>query len=207
MYKIYINETPLVLVDQSKLADLPEPTASRIVARYPGKSKYLLNYIDMLEKGRRYDEIFLYFDDYEQLTTDFNALFKKIEAAGGVVYNKSNEILFIYRKGFWDLPKGKIDPGETEEDAAVREVQEETGVQHLDLEHLITTTYHTYRSKNEKRILKKTFWFQMRTTDVTLTPQMEEDIDRAEWIHRDAFLEHCKPVYNSILNLIEELTF
>lgn len=206
MYKIYINETPLVLADQSELPNLPQPTEKVIVARYPGKSKYLLNYIDMLEKSGRYDAIYIYTDDFEHLKTDFNNLFKIIEAAGGVVYNNLEQILFIYRRGFWDLPKGKIDPGETEKVAAIREVQEETGLGKIELQEFIKATYHTYRSKKEKRILKKTFWFKMRTTESSLTPQTEEDIEKAEWINGKHFLENCRPVYSNVKSLIEELT-
>ena len=191
---------------QADLSKLPEPSSQQIIARYPGKPKFLLNYIDMLEKSDRYDSIYLYSNNFEQLSTDFNTLFKIIDAAGGVVHNNSKEILFIYRKGFWDLPKGKIDKGESKEEAALREVQEETGVKDLQLESFIKATYHTYRSKKEKRILKRTFWFNMRTNVQSLIPQIEEDIEKAIWMNSEVFLKDCRPVYGSIKSLIEELT-
>lgn len=206
MYKIYINATPIILVDQVDLVKLPAPNDKRIIARYPGKPKFLLHYIDMLEKSDRYEAIYLFSKNFDKLSTDFNGLFKIIDAAGGIVHNNLKEILFIYRKGFWDLPKGKIDKGETREEAAVREVQEETGVENLKLQDFIKATYHTYRSKKEKRILKRTFWFNMRTNDHSLIPQIEEDIEQAIWMTREEFLKDCQPVYGNILSLIEELT-
>lgn len=206
MYKIYINDTPLILCHSDEVEKLPAADDQHLIARYPGISRFLLNYIDMLEKTGRYDLVALYSDNFEQLKTDFDSLFKIIEAAGGVVYNKSNQILFIYRRGFWDLPKGKIDKGESKEMAAVREVQEETGINDVELLDFITETYHTYRTGKEKRILKRTYWFNMRTNETELVPQTEEDIEQAIWIRKDDFLAQDQPVYGNIKTLIENLS-
>ena len=109
----------------------------------------------------------------------------------------------IYRRGSWDLPKGKIDKGESIEAAAIREVQEETGVQQLTLGKPLLTTYHTYRLKSGKRVLKKTYWFVMQTKDLELTPQSEEDIEKAIWIKPKVFLDGRYPMYNTIRNVLE----
>ncbi|MBC7124321.1 MAG: NUDIX domain-containing protein, partial [Bacteroidales bacterium] len=93
----------------------------------------------------------------------FTQCFNHIEAAGGVVFNTSNEILLIKRFGRWDLPKGKVEPNEPISDAALREVSEETGVKGITLGKQITTTYHTY-TLNGKQMLKSTHWFNMYTT-------------------------------------------
>ena len=75
-----------------------------------------------------------------------------IEAAGGLVFNEKNELLMIFRRGFWDLPKGKVDEGETLEQCAVREVQEETGLQNIMLgDFLIFLNWQFFSST-------KTFW-------------------------------------------------
>jgi len=204
MYKIYINDTPLILAKADEIAEKTTASDRELVTRYAGKPKFLFNYIDMLEKGRRFDAVTLYFDDVEQLFADFASHFTIIEAAGGLVFNAKNELLLIFRRGVWDLPKGKIDAGESKEDAAAREVQEETGLQNLTLGDLRDTMYHTYR-EGKQRILKRTYWFEMRTGDTELTPQAEEDIERAEWWQLEAFLASDLPVYASIRDLLAQI--
>ncbi|MEM6380677.1 MAG: NUDIX hydrolase [Bacteroidota bacterium] len=203
MYKIYINETPLILAKLESRDSLPSSSPTRLVARYPGLPKMILNYCDLLEKNPNFEYVFLYTENLPQLVQDFLKNHKLIEAAGGLVYNTQNEILAIYRRGSWDLPKGKIDKGESIEAAAIREVQEETGVQQLTLGKPLLTTYHTYRLKSGKRVLKKTYWFEMQTKDLELTPQSEEDIEKAIWIKPKVFLDGRYPMYNTIRNVLE----
>jgi 8-oxo-dGTP pyrophosphatase MutT (NUDIX family) len=201
MYKIYINETPLTLMRETDVI-IGSNTPENLVARYPGNPKHLFGYIDMLEKTRRLDSVTIYSAEYDQLVKDFESLYKIIEAAGGVVYQPSGKILAIFRRDFWDLPKGKIDPGESNEEAAVREVQEETGIQDVDLGDYITTTHHTYKTKSKKRILKRTYWFKMKTSDTKLIPQTEEDIEQAIWIDTAELLEQDEPIYNNIREVL-----
>ena len=181
MYKIYVNGTPLHLVN-SNFRELPTPGADEavFVMRYPGKKKFLLNYVDMLEKNQRYHAVYIHHTDPERLFADFREQFKLVEAAGGVVFN-DGKVLLMYRRGSWDLPKGKIDKGESQEAAAVREVEEETGLTEVTRHELIATTYHTYREK-KKRILKPTYWYRMTTGQHELTPQTEEDIEELRWV-------------------------
>jgi 8-oxo-dGTP pyrophosphatase MutT (NUDIX family) len=111
------------------------------------------------------------------------------------------QLLVIYRRNSWDLPKGKIDTGETPDIAAIREVQEETGVVNLSISHEIIQTWHTYKQK--KRILKRTYWFDMITSDVNLIPQLEEDIEEARWVDPQEFLnEEVYPKYGNIKDLV-----
>lgn len=205
MYKIYINDTPLILAGTDEIADKKAQNDRELVARYVGKPKFLFHYIDMLEKGKRFDAVTLYFDDVEQLFSDFASHYNIIEAAGGLVFNANQEMLLIFRRGTWDLPKGKIDKGETKEAAAVREVQEETGLQNLTLGDLRHTMYHTYR-EGRQRILKRTYWFEMHTTDADLTPQAEEQIEKAEWWQLEKFLASELPVYASIRALLVQIS-
>jgi 8-oxo-dGTP pyrophosphatase MutT (NUDIX family) len=199
MYKIYINETPLFL--QSAAEVQPAASERELVARYPGKPKFLLNYVDMLEKGRRFDTVTLYTDDVEQLFQDFASQYKIVEAAGGVVTNETGKVLLLFRRGFWDLPKGKIDSGETKEAAAVREVQEETGLQQLTLGTALGETYHTYKD-GKTRILKRTYWYAMRTRETRLQPQTEEDIEQAVWVELNSFLNEEDRVYGNIRDVL-----
>ncbi|MFM9951738.1 MAG: NUDIX hydrolase [Saprospiraceae bacterium] len=204
MYTIYINETRLLLKEADGMPENSIGDAQNIVARYAGKPKHLSGYIDMLEKTNRFQSITLYAEDYEKLVRDFFSLFKLIEAAGGLVLNPADEILFIYRRGFWDLPKGKIDKGESPSEAALREVREETGLEQLELGAELMITYHTYREKDGRRILKRTYWYQMKTEELALHPQAEEDIEEAVWMSRPVFFSgEEKRVYRSILEVLK----
>src|SRR5690606_9465193 len=107
---------------------------------------------------------------------NFTKRYTRITAAGGLVYNEKNELLLILRQGKWDLPKGKVDKGETVEEGAVREVMEECGINGLDLGDFLLKTYHTYFLEGQ-RVLKTTHWFKMRTTYYSaMAPQLEENI-------------------------------
>jgi 8-oxo-dGTP pyrophosphatase MutT (NUDIX family) len=206
MYKIYINNTPLFLLRREELASDQPSDEHNLVARYSGKAKLLLSYADLLEKNDRFQSVCLYSDDYDQLIRDFWSHYHVIEAAGGVVFNTRREVLMIFRGNHWDLPKGKIDPGESREMAAVREVQEETGLGKLSLGDCLTTTYHTYRGKKKGRILKITYWYWMETEEETLVPQVEEDIEKAVWRNPAEFLaNNQEPVYRSIHDVLSAL--
>ena len=205
MYKIYINDTPLFLVNPEMMHDKSLHFSQKLVARYNGKPKFLLHYIDMLEKTNRYDAVIIFHHKVKKLFKDFKSLFKRINAAGGIVYNDNDEILMIYRRQFWDLPKGKIDQGESKKAAAIREVQEETGIQDVKIEKRLTKTIHTYRLKNGKRILKYSYWYLMRTSEVELIPQVEEDIEEAVWIRQEDFISSKKKAYGSIMDVLLSL--
>lgn len=206
MYKIYINETPLILATDDEVQKGAWKKGERILlARYPGKAKFLMNYIDMLEKSRRFDEVVLYSDNYDQLCRDFESHFTILEAAGGIVLNPEGQMLFIFRRGYWDLPKGKIDAGESREEAAAREVREETGLDQLEMGPLLATTHHTYRDGKGRRILKHTYWYRMESSGGRLVPQAEEDIEQAVWMPLKDFLAGNRPVYRSILEMLKKI--
>ena len=206
MYKIYINETPLTLTTSDTAKEYGPVSEKILILRYPGKKKFLLNIVNQLEHSRRFEKVVVSHNDLEELWNAFQKIFKKIEAAGGTVFNKNGEVLMIHRRSFWDLPKGKIDPGETPEQASVREVQEETGIQSIDLKNHLMDTYHTYQQKG-KRILKKTYWYKMTTNDMHLTPQSEEDIELAVWQDIRTFLQNPKGnIYGSIKDVLTEVS-
>jgi 8-oxo-dGTP pyrophosphatase MutT (NUDIX family) len=113
---------------------------------------------------------------------DFSAAFKSITAAGGRVENEDQDVLMIYRRDKWDLPKGKVDEGETIPEAALREVKEECGVNQLTLGSKLGIIYHLYHHKG-KWILKDTHWFKMQgSIEDVLIPQHEEDIMQIQWM-------------------------
>ena len=118
----------------------------------------------------------------DALWQHFKSAYQVVEAAGGLVTNSNGDILCIQRRGKWDLPKGKLDPGETISEAAVREVEEECGIGDLAIERQIETTWHTY-TENQQLILKPTYWFDMsHQGSAELMPQTEEGITQAKWI-------------------------
>lgn len=125
-----------------------------------------------------------------------------IIAAGGLVFNEKNELLMMFRRGKWDLPKGKLDAGESIENCAVREVEEETGVGNIQLKKLIGKTYHEYFDKwIGADVFKETWWFLMHVKGTSnLTPQIEEDIEQVIWAN-EKLVEQC--LQNSYPNIIE----
>ncbi len=202
MYKIYINDNPLFLIAAGELASLRSQYPGCLTGRYTGRLKTILHYVDLLEKSQQARTVVLHSADPEGLVADFFSQFNYLEAAGGLVFNSEGKALFIFRRGRWDLPKGKVDPGETPPETAVREVREETGVEHLVLKDHLTDTFHTYREKG-KRILKRTYWYAMETTDTRLVPQTEEDIEKAVWVEiNETFLQHPE-IYPSILEVVQ----
>lgn len=131
--------------------------------------------------------------------------FNKIKTAGGLVYHsESDAYLWIRRLGLWDLPKGKIELGESSKDAAIREIREECGLTgKLDLKHRICSTYHVYEFKN-KSILKKNNWYYLEYEgDLNTTPQVEESITEVQWIKKKDFINCLSQTYPSIQEVIE----
>lgn len=204
MYKIYINEIPLLLISSEDAKNYDHKDLSNLLVSYRQNRKYLHRYIDNLEKGAKYESIIIHSEDLEQLKEDFFGKYKIRKAGGGVVFNETGKILAIYRGGYWDLPKGKMEKGETIEETAVREVQEETGVQNIKLGAFITDTYHTFKNKKNNRILKWSTWYKMETSDTQLTPQAEEDIQEAIFLDKEELLAKT-PIYNNIVEVLNQL--
>ncbi len=191
MHRIYFDKSYIKFLPEQKGKN-KQMAPDKLVARYSGQRNSLMAYIDMLEKSNKYKSVTLYHEDVEQLFLDFCSYFKIVEAGGGIVENKNKDILMIYRRGAWDLPKGKIDPGETESQAAVREVQEETGLQEIDLGEKIGVTRHVYRNRSGKRCIKLSHWYKMNTSEMILKPQAEEDIEKAIWVELKRFTKENK---------------
>lgn len=129
--------------------------------------------------------VFVIFEQEEQrkkFLDQFMELFKTREAAGGLVYNENGELLVILDKNRWTLPKGHVEWKEAIEDAAVREVKEETGIKSLELKEKITESYHTFK-RRKSWVLKTTHWYRMiASSKEELVPQLEENITDIRWI-------------------------
>jgi 8-oxo-dGTP pyrophosphatase MutT (NUDIX family) len=197
MYKIFINEKPLLLVTKTEAASIPT-NEMQLKSPYFGPKRHLFHFVDTLEKeSKRILEIVVVCQDLEKAFLELKELADEQVAGGGVVRNSTGEILAIFRRDWWDLPKGKMDKGETIDQTALREVREETGLKSIQLGNFIDITYHIFRNSKGKLILKTTHWFGMNTTETNLIPQSEEDIDQAVWLTKEELLAKT-PIYENI---------
>jgi len=172
MYKVFVNEKKLLLSKQSENLEKTlgyENVTSLEIA------------LDLLE-NTSVKELNVFGENIDEIWQEFQKLFRIIEAAGGIVSNPDSDILFIKRLGKWDLPKGKMEKGESREESAVREIEEETGLQNVELLSFINTTYHIYIERNGDKVLKCTHWFEMNFDgEDTSKPQIEEGITEVAW--------------------------
>jgi 8-oxo-dGTP pyrophosphatase MutT (NUDIX family) len=146
----------------------------------------------------------LYDADFSKLKSSFFKNFTLIKAAGGLVKNEKDEILMIFRRGKWDLPKGKLDEGETIEECAKREVQEETGLQQIEIIKPLDITYHTY-TQFGKAILKESHWYAMKNTgNEKLIPQTEEDITEITWAKKEDAQKYVSNTFPSLTKVLKK---
>ena len=125
-----------------------------------------------------------------------------IVAAGGMVFNPDGDLLMMFRKGMWDMPKGKLDEGESIEDCALREVIEETGLSSISLGEKLSITYHTYYYQ-EKLVVKPAHWYKMYFKGIEHPiPQVEEDITEIRWVKKDEARKLMSNMFPSIQEMI-----
>ena len=194
MYKVFFNQKPIVLTTE---IILPTEDSPLFFVKFTTK-KFILQVL----KSKKVKMLYLYHSKEEKLWYYFFSMFKLIEAAGGLVKkSKTNHFLFIFRNKKWDLPKGRINKNEEIENAAIREVEEETGVKNLSIIKTLNTTYHIFK-KNRKYRLKKTFWYLMNTNyNGKLTPETNEGIEEAIWIDKNSIDSLKGKMYQNI-NLV-----
>lgn len=196
MYKVFVNEKKLLLSKQSenleKTLGYEDITTLEIA-------------LDLLE-NTSVKELNVFGEDIDQIWKEFQSLFRIIEAAGGLVNNPEGDILFIKRLGKWDLPKGKMEKGESREESAVREIEEETGLKDVKLMQFINTTYHIYVERNGEKILKYTHWFEMDFNgEDTSKPQIEEGITEVAWKNTSQIEEEVFPsTFKNIKLIVKE---
>ena len=197
---IYFGDKPVILcdtIDKEINEMLHHPDAVFVDEISPRAIKAMLHEI----KKDEFHAGVLWNTDFAKLKETFFKNFEIIEAAGGIVQNEKKEILFINRLGKWDLPKGKVEPGEKEEESAVREVTEETSVKDLHLKKKISETYHVYDAFG-KHFLKVSHWYYMTCSATqTLVPQTVEDITEVKWVKTKDIKEPMQNTYPSIKNI------
>ena len=200
MYKIYIEDKTVYLTDKQEYIN---NLANGLIVRYDSKSslKILIEKFELLTNEHL---LYIYADDLNELLFEFKSLYVFIEAAGGLVYNKNKQFMAIFRKGKWDLPKGKVEENEQYSETAVREVSEECGIKPLCVLKKLKSTYHTYWINNQ-RVLKKTYWYEMfYDGQEKLVPQTEEDIVEAKWIDPSEVKIVLENTYLSIDSVLKE---
>ena len=200
MHKIYFEKRSIVICtpDEAALAD---PNS---VEFHLGDKLDIHALVGMFEASATLSRIYIPSGDTDATYRRICSEFKEVNAAGGLVSNRRGDYLLIRRDGLWDLPKGHQEPGEDIRITAVREVQEETGVDKLQLRDLICITDHCYRRGGIWH-LKHTWWYDMLYTDpVDLTPQTEEDISKAAWVAKSSLPPFLKNTYPSIQEVFRE---
>ncbi|MCB0375468.1 MAG: NUDIX domain-containing protein, partial [Sinomicrobium sp.] len=194
-YEVFINEYPIILTNT--------------IGRETDFKLFLLDTFSIEEILKQFHEgciakAHIYYPDAELLIKKFRHKIPAITAAGGLVRNAKGEILFIYRNGKWDLPKGKLNRREITEQAAVREVEEETGVKGLIVDEFIKKTYHIFKNNGNYRF-KETYWYAMHTDyDGALVPETKENIEEVVWKNSEQIREALKNSYLNIKHLLAE---
>lgn len=180
-YQIFINEKPLRLLRPEKTP----PQKGRVVLHHKSAAE-LFPWLQKLESDTHLQAVYAICYRPAEVFEQLLAMLPSIDAAGGVVW-QNGKCLFIYRHKRWDLPKGKIEPSELPDLAALREVEEECGINQLELGDFLAHSYHTYRFQGEL-MLKRTHWYHMESAfDGTLVPQIEEGIEEVRWIAPEEF--------------------
>ena len=195
MYKVFFNENSISFSSNATLTKGTENVPANIL---DGNYQPLIN--RLLQSEKLHIVVIS-----EKLATDwetFKSNFTLIEAAGGYVQNEKNETLCIHRLGKWDLPKGKLEENEHIDECAIREVEEECGIENLKITSPVFHTYHTYPLKGQ-HILKRTHWYKMTTQTQALTPQTEEDITEVIWANAKKITAIQNNTYPNIKLVLE----
>lgn len=199
--KIYFDNKPLFLCDDVDAALQPYVHHDDAIFIDELNLHTVKSMIHEMQESSIHAGVFFH-TDLEELKAAFFKKFTIVNAAGGFVLNENDEVLMMFRRGKWDLPKGKLDKKETPEEGALRETEEETGLKNIKLISPLVTTYHTYH-EGTRYILKETKWFGMKVSgDQKLTPQAEEQITKLEWVSKNdvgKYLDNSFPSVSDVL--------
>ncbi|WP_163708842.1 NUDIX hydrolase [Mangrovibacterium lignilyticum] len=205
MYKVFFNESVILLLPKIKNSLSGNIENSIEIQRVSDFSAFLVSL-----KSRKYVEEPIYKCLIEKdLVHKVIQQMNPIPAAGGIVRNIQGEILFIKRLGVWDLPKGKIEEGESTESAAVREVEEECGIGSMVIQRKLPSTYHIYQSpylpEDDNWVWKETSWFEMSYSGSDIpVPQTEEDIAEVRWFAPSQLDQVFQSTYGNLRDLLND---
>jgi len=200
MYKVFLGEKCIVISDGEIKTDEKEVKVISFISAEELHREY-----KAFSKQSRLKKIIITGEE-EKIWNVFRSLFSCIEACGGIVSNEKGELLMIYRNHHWDLPKGKMEKGETPDETALREVEEECGVKNLKIVKKLSSTYHIFFQNNE--CMKQTYWFEMTCKDSAKpTPQAEEGIREAKWMSKEEVIKVVNKIYPSLREVITAVSF
>lgn len=200
--KIYFDNKPLFLCDAVDETVQPYVHHDDAIFIDELNSHTVKTMIHEMELEKVQAGVF-YHPDLEELKKAFYRKFTIVQAGGGLIQNEKKDILLIFRRGKWDLPKGKLDKGENLEDCALREVEEETGLQQVKLKAPLVITYHTYH-EGARFILKESHWYTMKVSGTQkLVPQTEEGIQEIKWVKADQLNKYKKNAFPSVVDVLE----
>lgn len=200
--KIYFNDKPLFLCDA--VDEVLQPFVHHDDAIFIDElnTHSVKAMIHEMEQPEIHAGVFYHYE-LDELKKAFFKKFSIVKAAGGLVQNSNGDIMMIFRRGKWDLPKGKLDKGETLETCAVREVEEETGLQKVKLLSPLTVTYHTYH-EGARFILKESHWYSMKVTgEQKLVPQTNEGIQDIRWVKPSGLPQYFKEAFPSVVDVLK----
>lgn len=199
--KIYFDNKPLFLCDDVDASLQPYVHHDDAVFIDELNLHTVKSMIHEMQEPSVHAGVFFH-KDIDELKTMFFKKFIIVKAGGGFVQNENNDVLMMFRRGKWDLPKGKLDKKETIEDCALRETKEETGLKSIELISPLITTYHTYH-EGTRFMLKETSWFKMKADGgQKLTPQATEQISKLEWVSKNElgkYMDNSFPSVNDVL--------
>jgi 8-oxo-dGTP pyrophosphatase MutT (NUDIX family) len=199
--KIYFDDKPLFLCDNVDATLQPYVHHDDAVFIDELNLHTIKSMIHEMQESSVHAGVFFH-KDLKELKDTFFKKFTLVKAAGGFVLNGNNEVLMMFRRGKWDLPKGKLDKKESFEECAIRETGEETGLKSIKLISPLNITYHTYH-EGTRFVLKETRWFKMKVSnEQKLTPQAAEQITKLEWVEKNdlkKYLQNCFPLVNDVL--------
>lgn len=200
--KIFFDDKPLFLCDAIDPQIEPYLHHDDAVMIDELNSHTVKSMIHEMQQEKIHAGVFVH-SDLGELKKTFLKKFTLIQAGGGLVRNPKDEYLLIHRRGKWDLPKGKLDEGETLEECAIREVEEETGIMNIELGSPLLVTWHTYH-QGTHHMLKESHWFHMSIKDQQeLVPQTEEDITEAKWVSAARVGEYVPTAFPSVADVLK----
>ncbi len=199
MYKVFVSELPVYLGGGEKDDEIDDSV--KIIERDGAK-----NLVEQITEAQNDSAGIWIPGNAEGLFQELRKSFEWVEAAGGLVKDEKGRVLMIYRRGHWDLPKGKMEKGESVEETAIREVEEECSISDLKITKNLDPTYHTYHDKDTGTpMLKKSWLFEMRShSDQKLFPQVEEEITEVCWMTVPEIRPITDKAYKSIVDVLKD---
>jgi len=201
-FKVFIKDKLILFTENM---NIPIRDKSAVFHRYQGMRQLIIESERFIRTKKVKTLIVYRKKNADKLFKSFITRFKLTNAAGGAVISKKDEVLMIFRHRRWDLPKGKKNRGEKNRETALREVMEETGLEHLEILRKISKTYHFYR-RNDRLIIKKTHWFLMKAKrNQDMRPATTEGIVKVKWVAFDKARKKGNQTFRSISEVLENV--